>query len=228
MSRLARIRLRVVEWKRVIQEMCGRGYRTVEPLVPPLSVFTLWLFLTLCTSWVVAHWVAQAVVKQEMAAIPRALVAPQQPPPAAAPQRPVGVVPSDAGRRAYLGIRGKEVRQKGIQGVKILEVFPGAPAAAAGLRAAAPTSPHRADGKDGHIIIGANGRLVASEDTLAQLIAQSSPGSVLTLLVTDGETYETIPVVLGEVPEPSSLRLTSAERPPQSFSFAGVERAVPR
>lgn len=228
MCRLARIRLRVMEWKRIVQEVLERGYWAVEPFVPPVSVFTVWLFLTLCTSWVVAHWVAQAAVKRELAAIPRTVVAPHEPPPAAAPQRPVRVATSDAGGRAYLGIRGKAVRRKGIQGVKILEVFPGAPAAAAGLRAAAPSSPHGASGKDGHTIIGANGRLVPSEDTLAQLIAQSSPGSVLTLLVTDGETYETIPVVLGEVPEPASLQLTAGERPPQSLSFAGVAQAGPR
>src|SRR5262245_26353120 len=48
---------------------------------------------------------------------------------------PENGVPTMPAVKAYLGIRGKTFHHGEVQGVKILEVFPGSPAAQAGLRA---------------------------------------------------------------------------------------------
>jgi hypothetical protein len=48
---------------------------------------------------------------------------------------PADPSPTVSGGKAYLGIRGKTFVQGQVRGVKILDVFPGSPAARAGLRA---------------------------------------------------------------------------------------------
>lgn len=111
--------------------------------------------------------------------------------------------------RAYLGIRGKELHQGAGWGVKITRVFPGSPAAEAGLRAdttMALASGQSALGTDlasGHIIIGAGGQVIRSEDALSQLLARSAPGRIVEFLVVspDGAAYEVVPVTLGVLPD---------------------------
>jgi hypothetical protein len=230
MKRLTRIRMRVEEWRWTVQDSLAWAYQAVKPLAPHLPGFVTWLLLTFCTSWVVAQWVAQGVVKKELTSAPRGPSFQRAALTPVTQQEPVPATAGNTGGRPYLGIRGKEIRQGGIHGVKVLEVFPGAPAATAGLRAAPdpPPSSRNTPDKPGHIIIGANGQLIHSEETLAKVIAQSSPGSVLTLLVIDGDSYEIIPVTLGAIPETSSMILTSAEGTSPPLSRGGGEKVLPR
>lgn len=212
---------------------------TVKPLVPHLPGFFVWLFLTLCTGWIAGRWAAYSLLSQKMASIsssPVSLLNERShegvtpPPPEGAEQEQKKIVQG----KPYLGIRGKEIRQGEIRGVKVIEVFPGAPAAEAGLRAdqnPVAASLPRSPTQSGHIIIGANGQIIRSEENLAKVLAQSTPGSILTLLVVseDGNSYEIIPVTLGVAPDPSSIILTAAEenRQPtmaQETQESGVHR----
>jgi hypothetical protein len=117
--------------------------------------------------------------------------------------------PASNTHRAYLGVRGKTFEQEGVQGVKILEVFPDSPAARAGLRShpdAAPDRGQQSDESPGHIIVGANGQTIRSEDDLARVLALSSPGDVMQVIVTaaDGSAREDFLIVLDELPGVSS------------------------
>lgn len=128
----------------------------------------------------------------------------------------------DVPKKAYLGIRAKAVQKDGIQGVKITKVLPESPAEKAGLRA----DPDLASGSarpgesGGHIIIGANGLPIRSEEDLGRLLALSAPGNEITFIVTsaDGGTYESIPVVLDAAQErevaPGGLSPDQAAPPP--------------
>jgi capsular exopolysaccharide synthesis family protein len=105
--------------------------------------------------------------------------------------------PALAGK-AYLGIRGKTFVQGQVRGVKVLDVFPGSPAARAGLRA----DRDRIQGT-GHVIRGVDGHPVRSEEDLAQILARLSAGSQAQLFLTNamGTTSEVISVTLGTAPE---------------------------
>jgi uncharacterized protein YkwD len=138
----------------------------------------------------------------------------------ATPSLPVyplsGEARHDVGRKAYLGIRGKDFQQGDIRGVKILEVFPDSPAAKAGLRSGRRLAPEHARMSgdiQGHIVVGANGRAIESEDELSQLLASSPPGSVVKFLVrtSDRDSYAVIPVTLGVSPSKSPELDASAE-----------------
>jgi hypothetical protein len=134
------------------------------------------------------------------------------PPPEAVPPPPLPreeVRPRGPGNpltKGYLGVRGKTFQQEGIEGVKILEVFPDSPAAKAGLRSDSDPDPHR-DGKTGegtgHIIVAANGQTMRSEEDLAQMMDLSAPGDVMQVVVTaaDGDVREAIIVVLDRQPQ---------------------------
>jgi len=231
MSRLTQMHTRVEEWRWKIHSALASAAQAIKPLAPHCPGFLMGLLLTLCTSWLVAQWVAHAVVKQELVVASRKIFPQREKPPPVAQQGSGRAATDSVGVQPYLGIRGKEVRQGGIQGVKVLEVFPGAPAATAGLRAASdpsPSSPQGAVGKTGHIIIGANGQLIRTEAALAKVIAQSAPGSILTLLVVDGESYEIISVTLGAVAQTPATVLAVAERTPQSLTPAGTKTIRPR
>jgi PDZ domain len=133
-------------------------------------------------------------------------VAPPLPPPRER-TRPRG--PGGAVTKGYLGVRGKTYQQAGVEGVKILEVFPDSPAAKAGLRSDSDPDPHRegnAGEATGHIIVAANGQAVRSEEDLAKMMNLSAPGDVMQVVVmtADGSLREAIIVVLDEIPRPSS------------------------
>ena len=111
--------------------------------------------------------------------------------------------------KGYLGIRGRTFQRDGVEGVKILEVFPDSPAAKAGLRsdfAPDPTRQGEAGEATGHVIVAANGQPMRSEEDLAEFMDRSTPGDVMQIVVTaaDGSAREALIVVLDELPPPSS------------------------
>ncbi len=99
--------------------------------------------------------------------------------------------------RPYLGIRGKSFRRGSQTGLTILEVFPGSPAALAGLRSK--DDPMRTYGD---IIVKANDRRIASADDIRALLQASKPGDVVRLLVRSagGESFHEVSVTLGSIP----------------------------
>jgi S1-C subfamily serine protease len=111
--------------------------------------------------------------------------------------------------KAYLGVRGKTFEHAGVQGVQILEVFPDSPAAMAGLRSHLDTVQNQGQPSNelaGHLIVGANGHAIRSEEDLARIIARSAPGDVMQVIVTaaDGSSREDFLIVLDEAPSVSS------------------------
>lgn len=112
--------------------------------------------------------------------------------------------------KAYLGVRGTTFQQAGVQGVKILEVFPDSPAAKAGIRSDLDPNPGQGlkpGESSGHIIVGVNGQTIRSADDLARVLDLSAPGDVLQIIVTaaDASAREAILVVLDDAPEPASI-----------------------
>lgn len=212
------VEMRVAQWRGILQDFVEKSTRAAKPLIPHLPGFVTWLALTLCIGWIGGRWAAQSVVAQNMTFMSTSTASRDagNPTPILHQRAFKGEPEKRVQGKPYLGIRGKEVRQGEIRGVKVLEVFPGAPAAMAGLHSAHDSTPadmQHSPEQAGHIIIGANGRIVRSEDNLSTILAQSAPGDVLTLLVisADGGSYEIIPVTLGVAPDPSSVILTSTE-----------------
>lgn len=131
------------------------------------------------------------------------------------PPRPVSPAPAERPRTrrpgsdthgAYLGVRGKTFESAEVQGVRILEVFPGSPAAKAGLRSQADSEPGQGGQRNelgGDVIVGINGNAIRSEDDLAGVMGTSSPGDVIEVMVTatDGGSRTPILVVLDQAPK---------------------------
>jgi hypothetical protein len=119
--------------------------------------------------------------------------------------------------KAYLGIRGKTFARGQVRGVKVLDVFPGSPAARAGLRA----DRDRLQGA-GHIIIGVDGQPVRSEEDLAQIMARLSASAQAQLFLTNamGKTPEVLPVTLGTAPETAANAGGVAAPGPSSAALA--------
>ena len=103
-----------------------------------------------------------------------------------------------------------------MRGVKVLDVFPGSPAARAGLR----SDRDRIQGA-GHVIIGVDGQPVRSEEDLAQIMARLSAGTQVQLFLTNatGKTSEVISVTLGTAPE-TAANANGAAVPDSSLSAA--------
>jgi hypothetical protein len=140
---------------------------------------------------------------------PREPVSQQPPPPklvsSAPAERPRTRRPGSDTPRAYLGVRGKTFEAAGVQGVQILEVFPGSPAAKAGLRSQADSLPGQEGQRNelsGDVIVGINGQVIQTEDDLAGMMDTSSPGDVMEVIVTatDGGSRMPILVVLDQAP----------------------------
>jgi uncharacterized protein YkwD len=78
----------------------------------------------------------------------------------------------------------------------------------------------QAGGGTGHIIVGANGRTIRSEEDLNQVLAVSAPGDVVKFLASsiDGNFYEVIPVTLESSSETSPAVVTPSKHksPPSS------------
>jgi hypothetical protein len=139
---------------------------------------------------------------------PRASVS-EQPASPAPRERERTPSPSNDMNRAYLGVRGRTFERAGVQGVQILEVFPDSPAAMAGLRSHRDTVQNQGQPSTvlpGHLIVGANGQAIRSEEDLARIIAHSAPGDVMQVIVTaaDGSSREDFLIVLDEAPSASS------------------------
>jgi PDZ domain len=121
-------------------------------------------------------------------------------------ERPRTRRPGSDTQRAYLGVRGKTFESAGVQGVQILEVFPGSPAAKAGLRSQADSLPGQGGQRSelsGDVIVGINGHVIRTEDDLAGMMDTSSPGDVMEVIVTatDGGARMPILVVLDQAPK---------------------------
>ena len=152
-------------------------------LLPGLMVLGL---LALGASAVSQHRMLHTTPQQLISARPNSI-----------PPVPADSNPNVSVGKAYLGIRGKTFVQGQVRGVKVLDVFPGSPAARAGLR----SDRDRIQGA-GHVIIGVDGQPVRSEEDLAQIMARLSAGAQVQLFLTNamGKTSEVISVTLGTAP----------------------------
>ncbi len=194
----------------------------IKLILPRLPGFIAVVLLALGAGWVGGRWAARPSSPGGTPPVPKDVPAPSAVGEDTKPRTPQeGVSPTSkeatvgqeerrSEGKVYLGIRGKAFHQGEVRGVKISVVFPGSPAAKAGLRSdrdPAPVFARRASGSTGHVIVGANGRAIRSEEDMSRVLALSSPGSVVKFLVTsdDGNSYEVIPVTLGDTPEPSSM-----------------------
>lgn len=137
------------------------------------------------------------------------------------------VQPSILEGRPYLGIRGEVVKVRKLTGLRVIEVFPDSPAAMAGLRSK--YDPRRTGGD---LITKVNDRLIQSEGDLRLLLENSTPGQVVTLVVTSehGNTFEIVPVTLGVAPttpaESDAVDLVQKELSEQSIAPSRLEEAI--
>ena len=146
---------------------------------------------------VVSWWLLPGVMVLGLLALGASAVS-QSARPNSIPTVPADPNPTISAGKAYLGIRGKTFAQGQVRGVKVLEVFPGSPAARAGLR----IERDHIQGA-GHVIIGVDGQPVRSEEELAQIMARLSAGAQVQLFLTNaaGKTSAVISVTLGTAPE---------------------------
>ena len=176
-----------MKWQLVLARM--------KNLVTPLRRFLPVLMGVLAlTGWVLAGtiWLSNTAPGEPE---------PQQP--AAARQAPVQAAP---GGRPYLGIRAEPFKQENLTGLKILEVFPGSPAALSGLRSQ--SDPLRTTGD---VIIRVNDRPIKSDEDFRLLMQNRVAGDVVNFLVTseNAESYDMISVTLGAIP--AAMRTANRE-----------------
>src|SRR4029453_3692618 len=184
------MRLLYVRWQRclkaIVHSVKGIVLGIVVPrwLLPGLIVLGL---LALGASAVSQHQMLPTTLQQHLSARPNSL-----------PPVPADLNPNVSVGKAYLGIRGKTFAQGQVRGVKVLEIFPGSPAARAGLR----IERDHIQGA-GHVIIGVDGQPVRSEEDLAQIMTRLSAGAQVQLFLTNatGKTSAVISVTLGTAPE---------------------------
>lgn len=104
--------------------------------------------------------------------------------------------------RAWIGIAGMTVdpelsrrrRLSVTRGVLVLDVVPGSPAEAAGIR------PDRQDGPSGDVIVSADGREIARWEDLLRVLGEREPGQRLRLGVVREGTLVSVELVLGARP----------------------------
>lgn len=167
------------------------------------------------TGWVLAAllWLADPVVEKVEPALAEATA------PASPRTVPIG--------RPYLGIRGEAFSQGNLKGLKVLEVFPGSPAAVSGLRSQ--NDPLRTTGD---LIVRVNDRAIQSEEDFRLLMQESAPGDLLNVLVTSSgaDSYEIVPVTLGAAPDSAPVdRIATrqaSEVPQKSEPAAQIEAAI--
>jgi putative serine protease PepD len=117
----------------------------------------------------------------------------------------------------WLGIKGRNESDAG--GARIVKVFPGGPAAGAGLRA-------------DDVVVALNGVAVRSMGSLVLLLGAQAAGETITLTVerddADDGAMVDVPVELGTVPIPSSSTAPpSTEAPPTTAATTSTEPTVP-
>jgi serine protease Do len=95
--------------------------------------------------------------------------------------------------RAFLGAEGEGTDGGAARGVRVTRVFPGSPAALAGLRAGK-------DAATSDLIVAVDGSPVASGEALSREIAARSVGEVVNLLVFGGGRFRHLTLVLGVEP----------------------------
>ena len=197
------MRLLYVRWQRCWEQLCTRSKAACQGIVvrwwllPGLMVLGL---LALGASAVSQHRMRHTTPQQLISTRPNSI-----------PPVPADSNPNIPVEKAYLGIRGKTFVQGQVRGVKVLDVFPGSPAAQAGLR----SDRDRIQGA-GHVIIGVDGQPVRSEEDLAQIMARSSAGAQVQLFLTNttGKTSEVISVTLGTAPETAANAMVQTPVPP--------------
>ncbi|MBI3798439.1 MAG: PDZ domain-containing protein [Deltaproteobacteria bacterium] len=217
----------VEEFREVLPDRTERVRQWLTVFLPRLRVFLALGLLALGAGWVGGWWAIQSAVPRESRPLqtvgPESLslaksgltspttsevMKPGALPEEVSPTSPAASVDPAAihsVKKVYLGIRGKTFHQGEVQGVKITAVFPGSPAEKAGLRSdrdPAPAAARRSSASTGHIIVGADGKAIRSEEDMSRLLALSVPGSIVKFLVTsiDEGSYQIVPVVLGAVP----------------------------
>ncbi len=100
----------------------------------------------------------------------------------------------------WLGIRVETLGQTDVRGVRVMEIEPGSPASALGLRA----------GKRGHILLALDGMSLGSPEDLAELLGRHRAHDRVTLFLLADGRYQEVAVTLG-VPPPAPTQ----SRPPQ-------------
>jgi hypothetical protein len=121
-------------------------------------------------------------------------------PPAQAPAR-AQADSNRSPRRGWLGLAGEDPESDaGSQGVIVVDVLPGSPAASAGLRA-------------GDQIGAVNGRPIGTSLELTRRMAVLPPGTALRLSVRRGNRVRDVAVTLGEPPAPIGSTNGARARP---------------
>src|SRR5262245_56370002 len=212
----AEMRLLYVRWQRcweaIVHLVKGIVPGTAVPwwLLPGLIVLGL---LALGANAVSQHRKLPPTPQQDLAAKPNSI-----------PRVPADLSPTVSAGKAYLGIRGKTFAQGQVRGVKVLEVFPGSPAARAGLR----LERDRIQGA-GYVIIGVDGQPVRSEEDLAQIMARLSAAAQPQFFLTNttAKTSEVISVTLGTAPETAANADGAAVGGPSLSATPGHSSTAP-
>lgn len=100
------------------------------------------------------------------------------------------VPPTAAIQTGWLGVRGERAVGTHARGVRVVEVTPGSPAAAAGLQA----------GPAGDLVLAVGGAPVTTEDELTRALARHAPGEKVAVTIFSRGAYRSLDLVLGRPP----------------------------